>query len=65
MPFDGPKVFVLGSGFSASMKLPTLLNLFHTLMDHPEREGEEDKEQILNALEVLYPHFRKVKSAPS
>lgn len=61
----GRKVFVLGSGFSASMGLPTLLNLFHEMMSQPERPGESDKEHVLNALEVLYPHFQKNESPPS
>ena len=65
MANENPKVYILGSGFSASMGLPTLLNLFPSLMEHPNREGEEDKEQILYALEVLYPHFRKEKSPPA
>ena len=47
------------------MGLPTLLNLFHELMAHPERSGESDKENVLNSLEVLYPHFNKSESPPS
>lgn len=50
-------VYILGSGFSASFGLPTLKNLFQEMMLHDERPGEMDKEQILNALLFLYPHF--------
>lgn len=49
--------FVLGSGFSASMGLPTLRNLFDGLMSDTERPGRSDKRQVLNALEFLYPHL--------
>ena len=59
------RVFILGSGFSASMGLPTLLNLFHEIMERPERSGESDKENVLNSLEILYPHFQKNESPPS
>jgi len=65
MASSGQKVFILGSGFSASMELPTLLNLFHELMARPERPGESDKEHVLNSLEILYPHFQKSESPPS
>ncbi|MEW6118397.1 MAG: hypothetical protein AB1553_16100 [Nitrospirota bacterium] len=50
-------VYVLGSGFSASMGLPTLVHLFRDVMDFPGRPGENDKENILRALAFLYPHF--------
>lgn len=59
------KVFILGSGFSASMGLPTLMTLFQEMMSHSERPGESDKEHVLNALEILYPHFQKNKTPPS
>ncbi|MEK6715444.1 MAG: SIR2 family protein [Candidatus Omnitrophota bacterium] len=50
------RVFVLGSGFSASLGLPTLNNLFKDMMSSPVRD-EGDKEEIYNALKILYPHF--------
>lgn len=53
-------VYILGSGFSASLGLPTLKNLFQEMMLHDERPGEIDKEQILDALLFLYPHFDKI-----
>lgn len=57
------KVFVLGSGFSASMGLPTLNNLFQQIIEYPAR-FDNDKEEVLSALEVLYPHFtRKVANS--
>lgn len=59
------RVFVLGSGFSASMGLPTLADLFKNLMDFPEREGEEDKLNIFTALDFLYPHFDYRITPPS
>jgi hypothetical protein len=34
------RVFLLGSGFSSSMGLPTLAGLFKALMEFPERPGE-------------------------
>lgn len=56
---------MLGSGFSAGMGLPTLLGLFAELMDQQNRPGYSDKEEVLNALELLYPHFLKDVSPPS
>jgi hypothetical protein len=58
----GSKVFILGSGFSASMGLPTLINLFQEIMSL--REMESEKENVFDALEVLYPNFNK-KGEPS
>jgi hypothetical protein len=51
------RVFVLGSGFSASMGLPTQADLFDALMNVPERGGERDQENLLLTLEALYPGF--------
>jgi hypothetical protein len=59
------KVFVIGSGFSASMGLPTLNNIFNEIMMMPERPGESDKENIYSTLEILYPHFRRLKTPSS
>lgn len=59
------KVFVLGSGFSAGMGLPILRNLFTEMMADPERPGERDKEEVMNALQFLYPHFRVRLSPPA
>jgi hypothetical protein len=53
------RVFVLGSGFSASMGLPTLMNLFPEVLALPEREDEGDKENTQDALAFLYPEFRR------
>ncbi len=61
----GYRVFVLGSGFSANMGLPTLKNLFSGLMAFPERAGESDKEEVLKALQFLYPPFRTLLTPPS
>ncbi len=58
----GRRIFVLGSGFSASMGLPTLLNLFTEIMNLPERQGYSDKEEVRYALELLYPRFRDLTS---
>jgi len=52
-----PRVFVLGSGFSASMGLPTLFGLFGELMTHPGRAGYSDHDDVRYALQQLYPHF--------
>lgn len=53
------RVFILGSGFSAGMGLPTLNNLFNDLMYFAEKPGyENDRRHILQALEFLYPHFK-------
>ena len=55
---NGRRVFVLGSGFSAAMGLPTLADLFkHVMSAKPQRESD-DKNQVLNALESLYPHSK-------
>lgn len=51
------KVFILGSGFSSSFGLPTLNNLFEGIMNAPQRAGEKDKENIYEALNLLYPDF--------
>jgi NAD-dependent SIR2 family protein deacetylase len=59
------RVYVLGSGFSASMGLPTLNNLFKAIMEFPEREGESDKDNVYTALVYLYPYFNKAFSTPS
>jgi hypothetical protein len=59
------RVYVLGSGFSASMGLPTLINLFKDVMEFPEREGESDKDNVYSALEFLYPHFNREITPPS
>lgn len=56
--FQMSNVFVIGSGFSASAGLPTLVNLFPEMMNPSnERGGENDIENIKKALLVLYPHF--------
>lgn len=59
------RVFVLGSGFSESLGLPTLAHLFQKMMERDERPGENDKNNVLCALEVLYPNFKKKKSPPA
>ena len=59
------RVFILGSGFSASMGLPTLINLFKEVMEFPEREGRPDKKNINTALDFLSPHFNVAISPPS
>ncbi|MBI4493210.1 MAG: hypothetical protein HY690_10510 [Chloroflexi bacterium] len=60
----GRRVFVLGSGFSASFGLPTLRGLFAGLMASRERPGESDKEHVLQALDLLYPHFTRTSAPP-
>jgi len=59
------RVFVIGSGFSASMGLPTLTSLFEKVMSFTERPGETDKRNINTALDFLYPHFDMRVSPPS
>lgn len=61
----GKRVFVLGSGFSAAMGLPTLRTLFGEIMKEPDRPGSDDKTEVLYALEVLYPHFDRNMSPPA
>lgn len=61
----GGRVFVLGSGFSASMGLPTLRTLFAEIMGTPPRLGYDDKNEVLYALEVLYPHFDRKVTPPA
>jgi len=51
-----PNVYILGSGFSASCGLPTLINLFPEILKY-NRPGEEDVENVHDGLEFLYPHF--------
>lgn len=50
-------MFILGSGFSRSLGLPTLRELFSELLQTPERPGTDDRRETLAALDVLYPHF--------
>lgn len=57
MVVAGGRIFVLGSGFSASMGLPTLADLFPAVMAEPGRTGEQDHDHIRNALRSLYPHL--------
>ncbi len=59
------RVFVIGSGFAASMGLPTLNRLFDKIMAFPERPGKNDKQKINTALDFLYPHFDVKMSPPS
>lgn len=59
------RVFIIGSGFSASMGLPTLAGLFKKVMAYPERPGEKDKRNINTALDFLYPHFEISITSPS
>jgi hypothetical protein len=47
------------------MGLPTLLNLFLEVMEHPQRSGESDKENVLNSREILYHRFHQNESPPS
>jgi hypothetical protein len=41
------------------MGLPTLRDLFRALMQEDAREGENDKQVVLGALEHLYPHCER------
>ena len=59
------RVFIIGSGFSASLGLPTLSGLFDKMMRFPERKGESDKKNVWTALQFLYPHFDSRVSPPS
>lgn len=59
------KVFILGSGFSASMGLPTLLELFPAIMSFESETTNRKKDDILQAIEFLYPHFDPKMSPPS
>jgi hypothetical protein len=61
----GFKVFILGSGFSASMGLPTLLGLFHEMMSFESEKTNYNKDNILYAIGFLYPHFNPKISPPS
>jgi hypothetical protein len=64
-PFAGTRrLFVIGSGFSASMALPTLQTLFPTLMKHTDAD-EEDLMRVTAAVRRLYPHFAAGASEPS
>lgn len=65
MTEDTKRVFIIGSGFSASMGLPTLNGLFDKIMSFPERPGEVDKKNINTALDFLYPHFDVSITPPS
>ena len=65
MTEDKKRVFIIGSGFSASMGLPTLNGLFDKIMSFPERPGEVDKRNINTALDFLYPHFDVSITPPS
>ncbi len=65
MTADKKRVFIIGSGFSASMGLPTLNGLFAKIMTFPERPGETDKRNINTALDFLYPHFDVSITPPS
>lgn len=51
------RVFVLGSGFSAAMGLPTLRGLFETIMGFPG--DRDDKRRVHDGLKRMYPHFRR------
>lgn len=59
------KVYILGSGFSASMGLPTLLGLFHEMMIFESETTKYNKDNILYAIDFLYPHFDPKISPPS
>ena len=59
------RVFVLGSGFSASMGLPTQADLFDGLMNVPERGGERDQENLLLTLEALRTEPRTARTIPT
>jgi hypothetical protein len=58
------RVFVLGSGFSASMGVPTLEDLFPKIIEHGERPGENDIEGVRRGLEMLYPTFLPNETYP-
>src|SRR5262245_12993358 len=63
-PFAGTgRLFILGSGFSASFGLPTLQMLFPALMT-PAADAE-DVMRVISALRRLYPHFTSDTSASS
>lgn len=57
------RVFVLGSGFSAALGLPTLRELFHAIMEHDG--NDDDKKWVLIMLEHLYPHFQRSHTPPA
>src|SRR5262245_28930084 len=57
------RLFILGSGFSASMGLPTLQTLFPTLMWQTDA-AEEDLMRVIAALRRLYPHFTADTAEP-
>ena len=58
------RLFLLGSGFSAAMGLPTLRGLFNGVMQQQERAGENNKDNVLQALAILYPHFQTNSENP-
>lgn len=59
------RVLILGSGFSASFGIPTLLGLFDEILRHPDRLGEEDIANVHNAISWFYPEFRPLAHAPA
>lgn len=59
------KVFILGSGFSASMGLPTLIGLFQEMMSFESERMNYNRENLLYAIDFLYPHFDPKMAPPS